>query len=80
MDLSNLKPAEGSVHREKKRLGRGEGLGKEELQHVVIRELNHVQVIVKNGFEEVKCLFKEHRQSLVLKTLTEKSIKLLILT
>lgn len=28
MDLSNLKPAEGSVHREKKRLGRGEGSGK----------------------------------------------------
>ncbi len=28
MDLSNLKPAEGSVHKEKKRLGRGEGSGK----------------------------------------------------
>lgn len=28
MDLSNLKPAEGSVHREKKRVGRGEGSGK----------------------------------------------------
>jgi len=28
MDLSNLKPAKGSVHREKKRLGRGEGSGK----------------------------------------------------
>lgn len=28
MDLSNLKPAKGAVHREKKRLGRGEGSGK----------------------------------------------------
>jgi large subunit ribosomal protein L15 len=28
MDLSNLKPAVGSIHREKKRLGRGEGSGK----------------------------------------------------
>lgn len=28
MDLSNLKPAEGSTHREKKRLGRGQGSGK----------------------------------------------------
>ncbi|MBI5217372.1 MAG: 50S ribosomal protein L15 [Bacteroidia bacterium] len=28
MDLSNLKPAEGSVKKEKKRLGRGEGSGK----------------------------------------------------
>ncbi|MCX7954982.1 MAG: 50S ribosomal protein L15 [Bacteroidales bacterium] len=28
MDLSNLQPAKGSVHREKKRLGRGEGSGK----------------------------------------------------
>lgn len=28
MDLSNLKPAEGSIHRKKKRLGRGQGSGK----------------------------------------------------
>ncbi|MGQ9846091.1 MAG: 50S ribosomal protein L15 [Bacteroidales bacterium] len=28
MDLSNLKPAKGSIHREKKRLGRGQGSGK----------------------------------------------------
>ena len=28
MDLSNLKPAEGSTHRDGKRLGRGEGSGK----------------------------------------------------
>ena len=28
MDLSNLKPAEGSTHREGKRLGRGQGSGK----------------------------------------------------
>jgi large subunit ribosomal protein L15 len=28
MDLSNLKPAEGSVKNEKKRLGRGQGSGK----------------------------------------------------
>ena len=28
MDLSNLKPAEGSVKKEKKRLGRGQGSGK----------------------------------------------------
>lgn len=28
MDLSNLKPAKGSTHREKKRLGRGQGSGK----------------------------------------------------
>ncbi len=28
MDLSNLKPADGSVHHKKKRLGRGEGSGK----------------------------------------------------
>lgn len=28
MNLSNLKPAKGSVHKEKKRLGRGQGSGK----------------------------------------------------
>ena len=28
MDLNNLKPAEGAVHKEGKRLGRGEGSGK----------------------------------------------------
>lgn len=28
MDLNNLKPADGAVHREGKRVGRGEGSGK----------------------------------------------------
>lgn len=28
MDLNNLKPADGAVHKEGKRVGRGEGSGK----------------------------------------------------
>ena len=45
MDLSSLKPASGSIHREK-RIGRGQGSGKEVLLQEDIKELNQDQVII----------------------------------
>ncbi len=47
MDLSNLKPAEGSVKTQGKRIGRGQGSGKGVRQHVVTKELNLVLVILR---------------------------------
>ena len=43
MDLSNLQPAEGSVHNKNKRVGREKVLVAVEHQHVVIKELSLVQ-------------------------------------
>lgn len=42
MNLSNLQPAEGSVHRDGKRVGRGEGSGKGGTAAVVTKEPNLV--------------------------------------
>ena len=48
MELNNLKPAEGSVKRQGKRVGRGQGSGKVVLQNVVTTEQSHVQDILRN--------------------------------
>ncbi len=47
MDLSNLKPAEGSVKNQGKRIGRGQGSGKV-LRQEDIKVLSHVRVILRN--------------------------------
>lgn len=60
MNLSNLQPAEGSVHRDGKRVGRGEGSGKGGTAPVVTKEPNLVLVILrKSVLKEVKYHFKD---------------------
>ena len=48
MNLSNLQPAAGSVKNQGKRVGRGQGSGKVEPQHVVTKEQNLDLDIPKN--------------------------------
>jgi hypothetical protein len=56
MNLHTLKPAEGSTHRDGKRLGRGNSSGKVVLLPKVIKVLNHVQVIINDAeVKVVKC-------------------------
>jgi len=48
MELSNLKPAKGSINKNSKRIGRGQGSGREVHPLEAIRELNLDQVIQGN--------------------------------
>ena len=65
MDLSNLKPAKGSINKNSKRVGRGQGSGKGELQQEVIKELSQDLDILKNLVSKAgKCRCKEEFQNL----------------
>ena len=76
MDLSNLKPAEGSVKKEAKRVGRGQGSGK---GGTAAR--GHKGAKSRSGYskklvlKEVKCHYNVVCQSLVSRTSTVKSTK-----
>ena len=60
MSLSKLKPAEGSVKLKSKRIGRGQGSGKEELRPEAIKVLNLDLVTQRKlVLKVVKCHFKE---------------------
>ncbi len=60
MSLHNLKPAQGSVKRQGKRVGRGEGSGKATTLVEVIKGLNLVQdILVKSDLKVVKCHYKD---------------------
>lgn len=57
MNLSTLKPADGST-KKRKRIGRGQGSGYLAHLHAVIKERNLVQdIVVKWVLREVKCLY-----------------------
>ena len=72
MDLSNLKPAKGSINKNSKRVGRGQGSGKGgTATREVTKELNLDLVTPKKlVLKVVKCHFKEEFQNLDLKILT----------
>lgn len=59
MDLSSLKPACGSTHHEK-RIGRGQGSGKEVLLQEDIKELNQDRVTIRRlVLKVVRCLCRD---------------------
>jgi hypothetical protein len=63
MNLSNLKPAEGST-KTRKRIGRGPGSVKVELLPEDIKEPNHVRVTnTKSDSKVGKCLYSADCQS-----------------
>ena len=51
MELGNLQPAKGAVKSANKRLGRGQGSGTGEHQHVVTKEQISFRLLQKNWFE-----------------------------
>ena len=70
MNLSNLKPAEGST-KTRKRIGRGPGSGLGGILQEVIKVLNQDQVIQRRLVLKVdRCLFNVVFRSLVLRILT----------
>ena len=70
MDLSSLKPACGSTHHEK-RIGRGQGSGKEALLQEDIKELNQDQVIIRKSVLKVdRCLCRDVYRNSALRILT----------
>ena len=76
MNLSNLKPAKGSVQSPGKRVGRGQGSGKGGTAtrgHKGAKSRSGYSR--KIGFEGGKCLFKDVFLSLASKTSIEKIIK-----
>ena len=81
MNLSNLKPAKGSVQSPGKRVGRGQGSGKGGTAtrgHKGAKSRSGYSR--KIGFEGVKCQFKDVYQNLALITSTEKVTKVSIWT
>ena len=76
MNLSNLQPAEGSTHNQNKRVGRGEGSGKGGTStrgHKGAKSRSGYSK--KIGFEGGQMPLQDVYQSLVLKMVTELSIK-----
>ena len=70
MNLSNLKPAEGST-KTRKRIGRGPGSGLGVLLLEVIKELNQdLDTLRKSVLKVVRCLFNVVFLSLALKIST----------
>ena len=75
MELHNLKPAEGSVKKRKRAVGRGEGSKKVELQREDIREQNQDQVIQKKSdLKVVSNRYKEEYLNLDLRLPIELNI------
>ena len=69
MNLSNLKPAEGST-KTRKRIGRGPGSGLEVLLLEVLKELNQdLDTLRKSVLKVVRCLFNVVFLNSVLRTL-----------
>ena len=67
MNLSNLKPAEGST-KTRKRIGRGTGSGLVVLLQEVIKELNQdLDTLRKLALKVVRCLFNVEYLNLVLR-------------
>lgn len=67
MNLSNLKPAEGST-KTRKRIGRGAGSGLGALLQEVIKELNQdLDTLRKLALKVVRCLFNVEYLNLVLR-------------